>query len=157
VNIGTNGAMTLNGATPTWADYNIHDEALRQLVKTDLTDNVLNRAEILAIFKQVEKDGTLNSVEFTDLKAIANTSTLFATLASVGVLPRDVGLGNAANKSYGGATLGNLAAGWTSAQMDKLVGKWFLGTDHPNSTISGTTFTYTVAAGKLFGTNGPQY
>ena len=44
--------------------------------------------------------------------------------------------GNTANAKYQGQTLGNLAAGSTTAQMEKLINKWFLGLDRP--TAGGT-------------------
>jgi len=53
--------------------------------------------------------------------------------------------GNAANATYQGQALGNLAAGSTSTKLDNLVNKWFLGLDHP--VASGT---YRQVAGTLF-------
>jgi hypothetical protein len=59
--------------------------------------------------------------------------------------------GSVANAKYQGQALGNLAAGSTTAQLEKLIGKWFLGLDHP--TASGT---YRQVAGQLF-VNGATY
>jgi hypothetical protein len=151
------GLTKLNTKALDWFDLNIHDTALRQLLKTDYVDSALNRTEMLAVFKQVEKDGTVSSTEFNDLKTVANNGALFGTFTYVTDLTRDVVLGNAANAHYQGTTLGNLAAGSTSTQLDKLVGKWFLGADHPDAHYSGMTVTYATAAGTLFGTGGPKY
>ena len=59
--------------------------------------------------------------------------------------------GDAANATYQGTPLGNLQAGSAGAHLQKLVLKWFLGTDRPVA-ASGTT--YTPANGALF-VNGP--
>ncbi len=53
--------------------------------------------------------------------------------------------GNVANAKYQGQTLGNLAAGSTTAQVENLINKWFLGLDRP--TAGGT---YRQTAGTLF-------
>ena len=72
----------------------------------------------------------------------------------VRVLAADVVDGNPANGSYQGQPLGNLAAGSTTAQLNTLVGKWFLGTDVPAATICGP---YALVNGTLFGSGGPAY
>jgi hypothetical protein len=151
------GANTLNGKALDWFDFNIHDTALRQLLKTDFADKAVNRTEMLAVLRQAEKDGTVTANEFTDLKAVANNTSLFGSFTYVADLTRNVVLGNTANAHYQGTTLGNLAAGWTGAKLEKLVGKWFLGTDHPDASYPGQTVTYVTAAGTLFGSGGPKY
>src|SRR5207249_3083724 len=125
--------------------------------KTDYSDRALNRSEMLAVFQQVEKDGTVSSNEFTDLKAVASNTSLFGSFSYVTDLTRDVVLGNAANAHYQGTTLGNLTAGSAASKLDHLVSKWFLGADHPDASYSGLTVTYQSASGTLFGSNGPQY
>src|SRR5262249_41469642 len=69
----------------------------------------------------------------------------------VQVLSQNIVLGDSANAHYQGAALGNLAVGSTGTQLEKLVDKWFLGTDHP--TASG----YHQVTGSLFGASGPLY
>ena len=41
---------TLNGKSLDWFDLNVHDAALRQLLKTDYGDRVLNRSDMLSVF-----------------------------------------------------------------------------------------------------------
>jgi hypothetical protein len=154
---GTNGAQTLNTKAVDWFDANIHDDALRTLLKADFTDKKLDRNEMLAVFNQVKKDNVVSTNEYTDLYAVANNASLFTGVEYVGVLTKDVVLGNAANAKYQGAALGNLKANAAGTQLDKLVSKWFLGADHPLATYGNTTFTYTVAKGNLFGAGGPKY
>jgi calpain family cysteine protease len=157
LSIAASGLATLNGKALTWFDYNIHDTALRQLLKTDYADNSLNRADMLTVFNQVKQDGTVSSNEFTDLKAVANNTSLFSSFSYVADLTRDVVLGNSANAHFQGTTLGNLTAGAPASKLNNLVGKWFLGVDHPDASYSGLTVTYATAAGTLFGSGGPKY
>lgn len=145
------------GTTGDWFDNNIHDAALRSLLRTDYGSSGVNRNEMLAVFDQVENDGTVNTTEFTDLKTVANNAWLFGSFSYVTDLTRSVVLGNVANAHFKGAALGNLAAGSSGAQLDKLVDKWFLGADHPDASYSGLTVTYMSAAGTLFGSGGPKY
>lgn len=156
--ISSAGGVLLNGKALDWFDLNVHDAALRQLLKTDYAaDHALSRAEMLAVFQQVEKDGTVSSNEYTDLKAVANNGSLFGSFTYVTDLTRSVVLSNAANAHYQGTTLGNLTAGSAATKLDKLVHKWFLGSDHPDASYSGLTVTYQASAGTLFGSSGPQY
>jgi hypothetical protein len=69
----------------------------------------------------------------------------------VRVLSSKVVNANLANATYQGANLGNLFAGASAAQLQKLVNKWFLGLDRPT-----TTYAYAYAAGNLF-VGGAQY
>ncbi|HEY2413347.1 MAG TPA: C2 family cysteine protease [Pirellulaceae bacterium] len=170
---GANASLTIPAVVPTprsgassggsstttdWFDANVHDAALKALLKTDYnTDHVLDRNDMLAVFQEVEHDGTVNTNEFTDLKAVANNTSLFGSSTYIVDLTRDVVLGNAANAHYQGTTLGNLTAGSTGAKLNNLVHKWFLGADHPNASYPGITVTYTTAAGTLFGAGGPKY
>ena len=152
-----NGGQTLNTKPLDWFDSNIRDESLRYLLKNSYADSKLSRAEMLAVFTQVKKDGVVSTNEYSDLYAAANNASLYTSVEYVGVLTRDVVVGSVANAKYQGTTLGNLKAGSTSAQLDKLVGKWFLGADHPTATYSSYTFAYMGAKGSLFAAGGPKY
>ena len=63
-------------------------------------------------------------------------------------LAGDVVNGNLANATFQGQALGNLAAGSSATQLNKLVDKWFLGADHP--ALCNTSLVYKSAAGSLF-------
>lgn len=149
--------VTFNGRSPSWTELNIREQALQQYLDQKLSDGVLDRSDMLGLFNEVKKDGKVSAVEFSDLKAVANNQKLFGTNDYVYVLTRDVVLGNVANRTYAGAALGNLAANSTGAHLDKLVGKWFLGTDRPKASVGSTNFSYTIVNGQLFGESGPQY
>ncbi len=130
-----------------WYATSLQDIALRDLTRQSTLDNALNRAEMLNIFGQVQKDGTVSAQEFADLKQIVGKTTFFAAADYVRVLAVDVISGSPANAHYQGSTLGNLAAGSSAQQLDKLVHKWFLGDDHPTA-MAGAT--YQQAVGSLF-------
>jgi hypothetical protein len=150
------GSAKLDGFALSWFDGTIHDAALRTLLKQYFADDVLSRADMLAIFAQVEKSGNLSATDFADLKSVVNDTSLFKA-DYIQQLSQDVVDGNVANAHYQGQVLGNLAAGTSALKLTELVDKWFLGTDHPLGTSDwGPTYGYTVAAGQLF--NGtPSY
>ena len=141
-------AVAPSAAQPVdWFSSNLFDTALRNLTRSNANDGTLSRTDMLSMFTQVRKDGTVSANEFYDLKKVIANNSLFGTNTYVQVLATDVVLGNKANALFQGQTLGNLAAGSSSSQLDKLVRKWFLGEDRP-TTMAGVT--YKQAAGSLF-------
>ncbi len=158
LSVTAKGAATLNGKNLTWFDTNIHDSAIRTLADADFASgSVLTRNEMLGLFNAVAKEGAVSQTSFNDLKAIVSNSGLFGTLTYVQVLSKDVVLGNAANATYLGGKLGNLAVGSSALQLTELEDKWFLGTDLPTGTSDwGPTYGYAQANGSLF-VNGATY
>jgi hypothetical protein len=141
-----------------WFDKSLSDAGVRSLARTVAGDHSLDRLDMLALFAQVAKDGVVSANEIHDLKALERPdwtaggalpqqTALFSEPDSVRALTSDVVDGDPANAHYQGGPLGNLQAGWTAAQFQKLVNKWFLGLDHP-AAEGGTT--YQQAAGSLF-------
>ncbi len=152
------GAATLDHLALTWADQNIQTAAIRLQAKADAASGALTRNEMISLFQQVEKAGAVTVTEFNDLKLIANNASLFGSLTYVQVLSDDVVLGNAANATYLGGKLGNLAVGSSATTLTDLVGKWFQGTDLPLGTSDwGPTYGYANASGALYGSGGPVY
>ena len=105
----------------------------------------MDRSDMINLFREVEADGIVTSTEMTDLTNIVNTTALFGNLDYVWKLSSYIVLGNTANAHYQGAALGNLAAGSSGTQLEELVDKWFLGTDHP-----AAGYAYQQVAGQLF-------
>jgi hypothetical protein len=141
-----------------WFDLMLTDAGVRSLARTVSGDGVIDRQDVLALFTEIEQNGTVTANEIHDLDVLENPdwtaggatpkqAALFTMPAPVRGLLSDVVDGDPANATYQGATLGNLKAGSTSAQLQKLVNKWFLGLDHP--TAPGT---YTQMNGTLFAT-----
>src|SRR5262249_48029716 len=100
----------------------------------------------------------VDSTELADLRAIVANTSLFGSLGYVDQLASDVVNGSAANAHYLGQSLGNLAANSNGTQMEDLVGKWFLGTDHPiaSGDVSHVYSSYRQFSGQLF-VNGATY
>jgi trimeric autotransporter adhesin len=110
----------------------------------------------------------LTASEFSDLMTIvANLNNGMTTSSYLTGIMNDLVNGNAANATWTGGnatstTLGNLAAGSTSAtQLNELIGKWFLGTDLPSSTVAMSGYntysvSYSAVSSPLFGASGPS-
>jgi len=131
------------------------DPALGGLVESLDVDGSISRDDMLTIFRSpaATTSGIVTSTDLADLKKILSSAATLNMPQYVQVLAGDVINGNRANALYQGTTLGNLAAGSTAAQLDKLVSKWFLGTDHPAS----GGYSYSTVTGSLFPTGGPSH
>ena len=112
-------------------------------------------------------DQLLTSAEFADLNTIAaNLNNGMSTSAYLTYVFGALVKGSTQNVTWtgGNATsvaLGNLAVGSTQTTLSELIGKWFLGTDLPSSTvslISKTDFsvTYSTVSNPLFAPSGPS-
>jgi hypothetical protein len=159
--------VTLNGQTPTptpppapptppppasnWFATNVVDTALRSLGSTLYVDGRIDRNDMINLLRSAKDNATIDNTELNDLRNIVANTTLFGTLDHVRVLSSYIVNGTVANARYTGQALGNLAAGASDVQMEKLIGKWFLGLDRP--TTSGI---YRQVAGTLF-VNGAQH
>ncbi len=146
----------------TWFKQNLIDSGLRSLVYADyLRGRSLTRSDMLGIFTEVEADRTVSAGEFHDLKALVANPTLLSIPNYVAWLAAAVINGDGdANQPFEGRVLGNLAAGDTGDKLSMLVGKWFLGTDHPSTISPDTNGTYayqSVTGVPLFSGNGPSY
>jgi len=137
--------------SPTWFDTNITDPVVKFYGDKNLQDGILNRTDMIDLLHAVADEGPLADNTFTDLKAIANNTSLFGGSTYITQISSDVILGSPANMHYQTQTLGNLQTGSTPDQLNNLVNKWFLGLDHP---VDGG-YAYQKATGSLFGPNGP--
>jgi hypothetical protein len=126
----------------------LKNAALASLVQTLYVDGSINRQDMIQILRSTGADGVVDAIEFTDLKSLLNQATTFAIPEYVRVLAGDVVNGNQANAKFQGQSLGNLAAGSSTAQLNKLVDKWFLGADRP--TLTSTSLVYRQTSGSLF-------
>jgi hypothetical protein len=133
-----------------WFDQNLKDPAVRSLVRRLDADHNLSRQDMLAIFWTVSRNGVVNRNEFSDLKKIVANPARLGTPDYVEDLASKVVNGDPANAHYQGRNLGNLNAFSPGSQLDDLYSKWFLGTDHPQ-----TSYAYEKAQGVLFGEGGP--
>jgi hypothetical protein len=155
-----NPSYSLAVVAPTdWYSQNLRDAAVSSLVRLENADHTFSRADLLAVYSQVEQDGTVSTNEFADLKTIATTTYLSYSNAAYQYLAQQVVGNSPANATYNGATgLANLAAGSTGARLQQLVGEWFLGLDRPKADANGAySYSAAPAAGRLFGASGPLY
>jgi len=134
-----------------WFDSHVIDTALRSLGHTLYSDGRIDRSDMIALLRNSEDDGTIDSTELTDLRAIVSDTALFAASDYVWILSSYIVSGNTANANYQGQALVNLTPGSTDAQMEKLIDKWFLGLDRP--VADGA---YRQVSGSLF-VGGPAY
>jgi hypothetical protein len=146
-------AVTISGTSPTtnWFDTNIQNAVIRTVGSQEFQDGLIDRNDMINLLRQVETTGSIDAIELSDLTLIVQTTSLFGSLDYVDNLASKIVLGSTANAHYQGGTLGNLTVGSSAAQLELLVDKWFLGTDHPAAESS-----YQTVTGPLF-QNGAAY
>ncbi len=140
-----------------WLTSNAKNVVIRTLAQSEFQDGVLSRTDMISIFRRVEQNGAMKLQELNGLRAIVNNGAFFTSDYYVQQLSQDIVNGNVANAHYQGMALGNLKVGMVAAKLEKLVDKWFLGTDLPVATSDwvGTngkdeTFGYSYVNGQLF-------
>jgi ribosomal protein L21E len=145
----TAGALSATAAITVTAPSSgpFQNAALSQLVQTYYVDQMLSRTEVMAILRSVGSDSVVDSVELNDLRTLVN-STQYVMPAHVRGLARNTVTDNPANLRFQGQAAGNLTAGSSSTLLNRLVDKWFLGTDLPTVTVS--SLAYSSAVGTLF-------
>jgi hypothetical protein len=148
----TLGTFRVAVPAPDWFSTNLHDPNLRNLVRTLDADHTLNRTDMMAIFREVE-EGSVTATELGDLRTLVANASRLGMPDYVRDLSGDVIGNDPANLHYRGNTLGYLHAGSSGSQLEMLVEKWFLGTDHP---VAASNTHYVYAQGSLFG-SGPVY
>jgi len=129
-------------------------------------DSVLTKKELESLLYSAGDGGEVSAQEFNDLRVISgNLSSYLApdTATYYQQIFDNVVLGSVANEYYTGGRLkadplGDLHAGSSSTQLDRLIGKWFLGFDVPNPTFPGDAahnepdriVAYAAGSGPLF-------
>jgi hypothetical protein len=119
-------------------------------------DHYLSRNDMIQIFREAEyEDGTLTvtGVQINDFRTLVSNATFLGMPDYVRDLSNKVANGDPANWHYQGGFLGNLSTSTFTRQLEELVDKWFLGSDHPQA-AAGLVYLY--AHGSLFGSGGPS-
>ncbi|HEU4843997.1 MAG TPA: C2 family cysteine protease [Burkholderiaceae bacterium] len=154
-----------SSASPAWIPT-VADAALRTDLTAMAADGTLSYAEALQLLSGVTRDGTLTSAELQGLRTVASHLNNGLTASSyVADIFLQTVQGNPANVSWHGGTstatpLGNLQPGSTAAQLNELIGKWFLGSDLPDPTSQTDGKPdpvqphYASTAGPLYGGSG---
>jgi hypothetical protein len=143
--VSTTASVTLLAGSG-GGDY--RNAALGNLVSSLDADGSITRPDMIQLLRSVGGDGVVDANEFTDLKTVLTKASSLNIPSYVQVLAGDVINGSPANAAFQGQSLGNLTAGSSAAQLNKLVDKWFLGADHP--VICTSSAAYKSAAGSLF-------
>jgi hypothetical protein len=160
-----NAGATDAAATPSFLSE-LHNARIRTEVADQLGANdwlsyhgmlqVLDHAAVGGM--TAGKFGTLET-----LVSLMNAPDGITTSAYVQHISHSLIDGDPANAEWTGGestpvALGDLSATSTHAQVDELIGKWFLGTDLPSTDVKGTSdATYEMHKGPLFGADGPSY
>ena len=150
---GKLGTFNVNLAVSDWFSQNLVDDNVEALARSLAADKVLSRADMLAIFHQVESGG-VSAAELGDLRKLVGNSAALGMPDYVRNLANKVVNADPANALFQGKALGNLYAGSSAGQLDLLVDKWFRGADRP--TVDATGLTYKAASGTLYG-SGPSF
>jgi hypothetical protein len=130
----------LSVSTGDWFSANLTDAGVIGEARFAAADNWINRNEMMAVLRETRDYGSIDATEVTDLRRLlSGRGNLMPEY--VRNLTHKVINGDAANPRSG---IGNLFAGSTATQLDRLIGKWFLGTDRPAA--SGT---YRYVSGAL--------
>jgi hypothetical protein len=169
---------SLPSSTPLAALADMHNPVISQVASVEYErDGQLTRSDVIHLFNvadgtetpHVSADGTnvtftplktattvtINASKLADLRAVAKDAAEWGLTDDVANLSNKVVNYNLSNKQYDGKAFlanGVVSSANSVAVMQKLVGKWFLGTDLP-LTAAGTH--YAAAAGNLLGANGP--
>ena len=138
---------------------------IREAVDHALDDNLFSHQELESLLRRAGAGG-VSAVEWADLRLIADSFAAYLDASVRSYLQyiyRAVVVGNPANRWWTGGdktrdALGNLSAGSSESQTDRLVDKWFAGLDLPADSIRGDLaaglgdlqFDYSQMTGKLF-------
>ena len=160
--------------TPSWLS-NLSTSSIKSDMAAADVNGVVTAQGLTKLLTDLDatlSSSTLTSAEFNDLQTIAaNLNNGLSTSNYLTFVFKALADGNAANAYWtGGGTntvaLGNLAAGATRTQLDELIGKWFLGTDLPNSHVDMSYSTnppaapfnvsYSTVTNAVFGASGPS-
>jgi hypothetical protein len=140
--------FTIQADIDPWLSANLRDRGLIDLTNTLAKDGQLVRTDMIALFRNAGDQGIVDATELLDLQTIVNNAVRFQMLDHVRVLSSKIAHGTIANVRAG---IGNLVGNSTLNQLERLIGKWFLGNDRP-AAPGGYTLTYReFKTGSLFG------
>ncbi|NMF59613.1 C2 family cysteine protease [Pseudanabaena yagii] len=144
-NLNASATTVIPPAPVDWFGQNLRDAGIIALTRSLASDGNLSRNDMISIFRNAEDGGTIDASELMDFRTILTNASRFGMADYVRVLSNKIANSDPANARSG---FGNLFAGSSSTQMENLIGKWFLGTDRPDTTSSA--YTYRYISGSLF-------
>ncbi len=126
----------------------LQDPAISAAVSAAYSDGLLNRTEVISILRVAGEDGAVSGTELADFQYLVSPGGGFVIPDYVRNLASDVVNSNPANAKFQGQTLGNLSAGSSSSQLNRLIDKSFFGADVPQLTTTG--LSWVTSTGTLF-------
>jgi hypothetical protein len=135
------------------------DQDIRDWVNYSLTDNLLNKTELREILSAAgTDDGVVDATELNDLRTLSSALSEYLDPTKASYLEdiyTNVVTSHPANAWWTAGTssrtaLGDLSAGSTSLTLERLLAKWFDGSDRPMNRIGDISFDYRRANGPLF-------
>ncbi|MCF4970110.1 C2 family cysteine protease [Nostoc sp. CMAA1605] len=134
-----------------WFTQNLKDQQIINIARNLSIDGNLSRQDMINILRDAKDNSVVDSNELSDLKVILSNASLFTMQDHVRVLSNKVVIGDVANITSG---IGNLFSGSSATQLERLLSKWFFGSDRPQ--LTSTSLTYREVKGSLF-QNGISY
>jgi hypothetical protein len=135
------------------------DQDIRDWVNYSLTDNLLNKTELRQILSAAgTDDGVVDATELKDLRTLSAALSIYLDPTKASYLQdiyTNVVTSHPANAWWTAGTssrtaLGDLSAGSTNLTLERLLAKWFDGSDLPLNRIGDMSFGYRRASGALF-------
>jgi hypothetical protein len=132
-----------------WFSTHLPDAAIANMARADWNNHgSVNFADMVAIYSQIERSGSLTANEMSSLQALFSLGDTLGTPKYVQFLEGKVVNGDRANAALGG----NLHVGSSAWQVSQVAGDWFLGTALPALVPGeGSYFNYNDPSGALFG------
>jgi hypothetical protein len=165
------GSGSVSSAAPAWISQ-LKTASIAADMSAAIVNGAVTYSGLLTLVSHLgsslsSSKSSLTATEFSDLKTIAaNLNNGVKTSAYLTGIMNALVNGNAANATWTGGnasatSLGNLGAGSSATQLSELIGKWFLGTDLPSSSVrmSGTSpfsVSYSNSSSPVFGSSGPS-
>lgn len=141
-------ARTENLDVPVLSWYNGRDRQLDIVHSLFYADGRIDRREAINLLKSTRTDGVIRESEFISLTEIFDNSEMPDYVRYLGSSVVD---GSSSNTHFQGKPLGNLSPGSSAEHMQKLIDKWFLGKDYPETgTSPEQNITYNLVRGDLF-------
>ena len=120
----------------------LNDSGVTTLVANAVSDNSLSRTEVMAILESVKDGSLVDEGELNDLRILVANHKEAGLSNYIATILDNIANGDPANQFYTGrdqnnngrtsrVEIGNLYPDSSTDRLDKLISKWFLGSDSP--------------------------
>jgi hypothetical protein len=132
-------AYNLTLSTGDWYSANLTDAGVIGQARTLGQDGQFSRTDMMAILREVQDSQVIDAGELADVRRVVRDRD-FMMSDAVHVLSNKVVNAEIANRRSG---IGDLTAGSSANQMERLISKWFVGSDRP---LANGTYRYVNGA-----------